>query len=180
MDMRAIDFRKSWMRELFLGLKQSFVSVEEKLNTTDWYDGLDAKEQMETIYGIAFVAAQTYITGTISDICKIRGENYKTIKPKMLSSGSPIIVDKVTKVFLVNTIANFYKHNEEWNNWNPKNNNKKTIETLAKCGITENTDFPCYKVATMLWREEELCELNYLLDILVEWRKSLLSNSESI
>lgn len=177
MHLRAIDFRKDWMRELFLALKQAFVSVEEKLNNIEWYDGIFAKEQIETILGIAFVAAQTYITGTISDIRAIGVGANKGNKYEMLSTGSPYVADNVTQVVLVDSIANYYKHNEEWDGWKEDNKNKRTIEILRKCGITEKTEFPCYEAATILWPEKDIYELGKLLEILVDWRGQVLNES---
>ena len=72
---REVDYRVDWVRDLFGSLNHGFSSIQEKLSTIDYFDGLFAKEQAESIFGIAFVTAQTYITGTISDISEISGDN---------------------------------------------------------------------------------------------------------
>jgi hypothetical protein len=49
-----------------------------------------------------------------------------------------------------------------------------TTETLANVGITDKTDFPCYKAATILWVEKECKNLGNLLNIVSEWREFIL------
>ncbi|MBW1941166.1 MAG: hypothetical protein JRI28_07405 [Deltaproteobacteria bacterium] len=169
-----IDYRKDWMRELFIALNQSFVNIQEKIDAIDWYDGIFAKEQIETVLGIAFVAAQTYITGTISDIRAIKKEAEKRNKFEFLSIGELHTEKQVTKILVVDSMANYYKHNEEWDGWKVNGKNRKTIETLKVFGITDKTEFPCYEAATMLWSEMEMNNLNNLLNILVNWREKIL------
>ena len=170
---REVDYRVDWVRDLFSSLNHGFSSIQEKLSTIDYFDGLFAEEQAESIFGIAFLTAQIYITGTISDISEISGENVLS-KSKMLSIGSPEISNGITKVLLINTIANYYKHHEEWSGWEVNRLNRKTIETLNSCGINEGCEFPCHEAAQIIWPNEVLCELNYLLNILVEWRENLM------
>ena len=177
---REVDYREDWMRELFLSLNHGFVSIGEKLNSIEWFDGVFAQEQAETILGIAFVSAQTYITGTIADMSAIKGQSYRSFKTEALSTGSPIVVDEITKVALINTIANYYKHNEEWENWNATGHNKITIEILNKCGITEQSESPCREAAELIWPTEVISELMYMLDVLIEWRKNLLLHVKNI
>ncbi len=159
------------MRRVLLSLNHAFVAIEEDLNTIDGYDGLWGGEDAEATLGIAFVAAQTYITGIVADVRKIEGSSNK----KSLLSNSPYVKQKITSIQLIDTVANFYKHNEEWCNWEINDNNKRTIETLRECGITKDTEFPCYEAATMLWPEDKIHELTNLLSILIAWREQVLS-----
>jgi len=93
----------------------------------------------------------------------------------MLAIGSPS-VGKISKVQLINSIANYYKHHEEWSDWEVEGKNKRTIADLNSCGISESTLYPCHEAAQIIWSSEVLCELNEMLDILVEWRKNLLQH----
>ena len=170
-------YKENWLRRVLLSLNHAFVAIEEDLNTLDGYDGLFAKEDAEATLGIAFVAAQTYITGVVADIRKVEVSNNKRSKIKLLSSNSPIVKEKITSIQLIDTVANFYKHNEEWSNWQINDNNKRTIETLRECGITKNTEFPCYEAATMLWPENKIHELTNLLSILIAWREQVLNKN---
>ncbi len=175
---READYRADWIGDLFSSLNHGFTTIQEKLNNIDYFDGSFAQEQAEAIFGIAFVTAQTYIAGTVSDMLEINRKGNLS-KTDMLAIGSPIIVNNITKVQLINTIANYYKHHEEWNGWEVVGNNKRTIESLNKCGISEQMPYPCYEAAQIIWPTEVLCELNHLLTILVDWRKILLQHVRS-
>lgn len=173
---REVDYRQGWVSDIFSSLNHGFKSINEKLDTIEWFDGLFAMEQAETIYGIAFVTAQTYITGTISDMYDISEQDSKSLKTEWITFGSPTVVDEITKVSLINTIANYYKHFEEWDGWKKNRQNKNTIETLNKCSITEHTEFPCYETAKIISHTEVIHELNFMNEILFDWRKCLLGH----
>ena len=64
MHFREIDFRRSWLDELFRALTGAIDNVSKRVEE-DGFDGLWAREYSETILGIAFIAAQTYIVGTV-------------------------------------------------------------------------------------------------------------------
>ena len=172
---REVDYRVDWMRDLFESLNHGFSMIQEKLNTIDYFDGLFAQEQAEMIFGISFVTAQTYITGTVSDMSAIN-INSGLSKADMLNIGSPLVANNVPKVLLINTIANYYKHHEEWGDWHIESHNRRTIQTLSQVGINGETSFPCHEAARIIWPTEVLCELNYLLNVLVEWRQNLLQH----
>ena len=74
---REIDYRVDWMRDLFSSLNHGFSIIQDKLSKIEYFDGVFAQEQAETIFGIAFVSAQTYITGTVSDMIEIGDKHYK-------------------------------------------------------------------------------------------------------
>ena len=171
---REIDCRAEWMEDLFNSLNHGFSIIQNKLRQADYFDGTFAQEQAETVFGIAFVSAQTYITGTISDMLEIGGD-ITLSKKEMLAYGSPY-VGELSKIELINAIANYYKHHEEWPNWNLEGQKKRTIIALNNCGITENTDYPCHTAAQLIWPSEVLCELNEMLFVLVAWRKNLLQH----
>ena len=173
-----MDLRESWISDLLASLSHGFVKIQEKLRDLDYYDVGFAKEQAETIFGLAFVAAQTYITGTISDMFEINSDCGLS-KQDMLFHDSPQLNQNVSKIILVNAIANYFKHYEEWNGWEIQRYNRQTIQTLNLVGINENTTYPCHVAAQMIWPNEVLCELSYLLDVLVDWRKHLLERVKS-
>jgi hypothetical protein len=171
---REIDCRVAWIGDLFTSLNHSFSIIQNKLNREDYYDGVFAQEQAETVFGIAFISAQTYITGTISDMKEIGGDQAPSIAD-MLALGSPVVGD-LSKVEIINTIANYFKHHEQWEDWEEEGHKKRTIRALNSYGINENTLFPCHEAAQLVWPSEVLCELNEMLSVLVEWRKKLLQH----
>ncbi len=166
-------YRENLLRSLLCSLGKGFDVIDKNLQTKEWHDGLFAKEEAEGILGISFIAAQTYITGVVADFNETNSNYKKGSKFKLLSSYSELVKENVTSVQLIDTVANYYKHNDEWSNWEVNNHNKHTIEILMACGITTKTEFPCYEAATMLWPENEIKELSNLLNILVVWREQV-------
>jgi hypothetical protein len=172
MNINEIDFRYNWIASVYDALESGLSSIEKRGIEDVWFDGLWQLEHSETILGISFVCAQTYILGTVQDINNIRIDLGKPsidklkyyeddIKPPL--SGS-------SRIMLINSIANYFKHHDEWDVW-PVN---LTTKTLADVGITDKTDFPCYKAVTILWDEKECKNLGNLLNIVSEWREFIL------
>ncbi|RLB66338.1 MAG: hypothetical protein DRH04_09505, partial [Deltaproteobacteria bacterium] len=70
MNVYEIDWRLSSTRQVFQALSEALKSVKKIFldKTREDYEREDALEHAENLLGIAFVTAQTYITGTVSDI----------------------------------------------------------------------------------------------------------------
>jgi hypothetical protein len=153
-------------------LETGLLSIEERGKAEEWFDGLWQLEHSESLFGIAFVSAQTYIFGTVQDINKIRRGSGKPSldKTKYYADETKPFLSETSRIMLINSIANYYKHHDEWEVW-PVN---LTTKTLADVGITDHTEFPCYKAATTLWGEKECQKLGNLLRIISEWRGSIL------
>jgi hypothetical protein len=184
MFLHELDFRRDWLNTLYKALSGVIGDIERKLEENDHYDGVDALEDSEWILGIAFIAGQTYLTGTWADLNVILVE--KGVKESLRSSLLELDVHRighgVTRVQLVDAIANYHKHHDEWDRWQIDHKNKTTIEVLNRCGIDERTEFPCYTAATLLWPESRIGALSYLLSTLEDWRarvfRQYLSSSE--
>jgi hypothetical protein len=175
MHIREMDFRKEWLGELFRALKTGIGAISLKLDEVEWFDGINAEEYSESILGIAFVAAQTYIAGTVSDLKEMVDRPNEIIKWRLLSLDKRVIKDNVNTLQLIDATANYFKHHDEWPDWQVTSRNRDTISTLNRCGITKDTEFPCYSAATLLWPEEELGNFELLLDILVSWRNNVIT-----
>jgi hypothetical protein len=173
MNLHEVDFRYDWVSLTLHALKTGFESVREKAGENEWFDGLWQLEHVESILGIVFVAVQAYILGTVEDVNKIRESNGKGKKGKIeyYSDDDEPLPSGVSRILLINSIANYYKHHDEWDTW-PTN---LTVRTLAGVGITESTEFPCYEAAKNLWDENDIENLGNLLSIISEWRKYILS-----
>jgi hypothetical protein len=90
-----LDFRRDWLRTILDALEMGFVSVAEMEKEIPWFDGGWAIEHLESIYGIAFVAAQTYILGTVQDINQIRKISGKeTIDKISYYSDDPQLINR--------------------------------------------------------------------------------------
>jgi hypothetical protein len=173
MNKYEFDFRYDWVSLTFRALESGFESIRKKAAAESWFDGIWQLEHAESILGIAFVTAQAYILGTAEDANKILESNGKNRKhkidhyaddPKPLPSGT-------SRVLLINSIANYYKHHDEWSPW--PTNSSTTI--LANVGIDETSEFPCYEAAKILWDENDIENLDNLMSIISEWRKYILS-----
>ena len=171
MHFREIDFRRDWLDELFRALTAAIDNISERIKKDDYFDETFALEHLETILGIAFIAAQTYIAGTVADINAILGKSKQLKRDQLLALDVVFIKNGTTRLELIDAIANYHKHHDEWETWQPKGRNQRTINILNECGITEETEFPCYSAATLLWPETKLGEFRYLLSVLVDWRE---------
>jgi len=129
-------------------------------------DGVTAKEYAEYFYGAVLVACQAYAVGTVSDVNDIQKSNHKKLD---LYKYKETEYHQYSYIELINALANYFKHHEEWDNW-PLN---ETTKTLRSYGINENTEFPLGAGIEALIGESE--ELRGLCSILENWRFSLLN-----
>jgi hypothetical protein len=173
-----MDFRRNWISTLYEALSRVIHDIGQKLEEHGHYDGIDALEDPEWILGIAFIAAQTYITGTIADLKAVLSQSssdtQKVSKKTLLLVDVISIADGVTPLQLIDAIANYQKHHDEWEDWQVDDKNRSTIEILENSGINKDTEFPCYKAATLLWPESRVGELSYLLNLLEDWRSRVI------
>ncbi|MBK2107068.1 hypothetical protein [Francisella philomiragia] len=131
-------------------------------------DGGTALEYTESLVGTALVACQTYMVGTVGDISEIKGTKLNKIELYKYGKSK---CEEYTIVELVNALANFFKHNEEWVSSWPTN---ETAKTLRSYGIDGNTEFPLCKGIEKIIGES--FELNGLVTVLKDWRYSLIND----
>lgn len=177
-NFREIDYRRNWLSQLFSALTVMMSDIDQRLENDGHYDGTDAREDTESILGIAFIAAQTYIAGTVADINAILKTSRQPLdksdilKPKELLLLDVVsIAGGVSRTQLVYEIANYHKHHDEWEEWSVNDRNRQTIKILNGCGIHKGTTHHCYEAAALLWPEEQLGKFCYLLNLLVDWRE---------
>lgn len=182
MNLYEIDWRISYIRRIAMALSQGIDLVNYELNLSEEsgdpdsppFDPLDAAEHIENLLGIAFVTAQTYITGTVSDIPKLTSSSSTPTKRQLLQDFSEEIPgSNITKMELCDAIANYWKHQEEWDGWSGTPKNKRTLEILRGIGIEESENFPCQKVADVLW-PGGWQNLEQLLGLISEWRQRVI------
>jgi len=129
-------------------------------------DGLTAMEYAEYFHGALLVACQAYAVGTVSDINEIQESNHKKIDLYKYKENN---CHDYTYVELINALANFFKHNEEWSYW-PVN---ETTKTLRYYGINESTEFPLYSGIKVIVGEST--DFRGLCTVLEDWRFSLIN-----
>jgi hypothetical protein len=171
---KEVDYRHDWVSLTLNALKTGFSSIKEMGEEMPWFDGLWQLEHAESIFGIAFITAQTYILGTVEDINSIRKSSGKSEISKInyYDDDKFPLPGGISRILLINAIANYYKHHDEWGKTWKKN---LTTLTLYDVGIDESTEFPCYEVAAMLPNGKATEDLENLLTIISEWREYILT-----
>src|ERR1022692_3513389 len=134
MHLREIDTRSTPLRVLCTTSTNAIAELVEFCKE-GMMDGITAMEYAEYFYGAVLVACQAYAVGTVSDLNEIDGS--KNNKLDLYKYRRPASQDH-TLVELINALANYFKHNEEWAAW-PSN---ETTKVLRYFGINESTEFP--------------------------------------
>jgi len=169
----AIDWRYAPTRGVLDAISNGLEQVVTEVVPVDIDDAL---EQWESLIGVAFVTAQTYITGTVSDANKISTATPPLKKTQLLQSHSKSVTGAaITELQLIDAAANLFKHRDEWPSWAPVPPRKATIEVLTAVGINEHDSHPCRKAANILWTPDT-SNLKPLLTILEEWREKVISS----
>lgn len=175
--LAEFDWRLSATRGVLQALSLGVKEVSQLLaDAQEDYQINYCFEQTENILGIAFVMAQTYITGTLADINEIVNGRTKINKEQMLKTCSDNLEgSEITKIELCDAMANYFKHHDEWKSWSPTERNRKTISILFAAGIKETDEYPCDKAASLLWSNSNE-DLEPLLELLTKWREAIIRN----
>jgi hypothetical protein len=171
-----IDWRIGPLRDACAGLEAGLKRIGERVHEEPWFDGLWACEYSEPLVGVAFVAAQSYLVGTVSDVNSVRTRSARGLpeQPRRLDKNECYACDLasittgVTRVQLINAAANYYKHCEDEDGLRPD-----TKRTLSSVGIDEHTEFPCIEIARLLLGSE--LSLDGIPAILGDWRTHVLT-----
>jgi hypothetical protein len=156
-----IDWRFSSTQQVFQALSDALKNVENIIldEAQADYEREDGLEHAENLLGIAFVAAQIYIAGTVSDVNQFAKVAIKLTKDQLVKTHSEKITEKtITKLELCDALANYYKHHDEWESWLTVGRQQKTIATLQAAGIKESDSYPCMKAAEILWLNTQSLE----------------------
>lgn len=174
MDMRKLDFRIDWVATVLDSLESAFTSIKERGRDHQWFDGGFQMEHAEAIFGVSFVTAQAYILGTTEDVNKIRESAGKQplTKMQLYSDAAHCDGTNTSTIMLINAIANYYKHHDEWGDRWPNN---RTTTALADVGIGSNTEFPCYRAPVTLFEQDHLWQFGRLRKMIADWRQHVLS-----
>lgn len=178
MNLYEIDWRFSSTKHIFQALSDGLKDVQRDFSEAqEEFEIDDALEHTESLLGIAFVTAQTYIAGTVSDAYKLKGSGRKPTKERLLKDyGDRLAGSAVTRMELCDAIANYFKHHDEWNSWSGPGCHEKTVFILRAAGIEENDDFPCRKAADILWSNNDGSDLEPLLSLISSWREAVIAD----
>jgi hypothetical protein len=176
MHFREIDTRIEPLHDVIVGIDAGLAAIHERLGVEAGFDGISAREHAEPLFGLGFVAAQSYALGTVSDLNSVRMSRHKAKKEKLDCYDCDTIAVRgvVTRIRLINATANYFKHHDEWTRW-PSASDRGAYDTdvLGRVGITEQTEFPCIEVVDLLCGTS--WELIVVHQMLKEWRAHLFS-----
>jgi hypothetical protein len=160
---RRHDFRVKSLDMVVDGLQKSIAELEKKVSEIHWYDADWLMEETEPIYGLAFIAFQNYIIGSIADIegtTKTKHDYYK--KDQIIPGYTH------TTIELITALANYAKHKDE-------GLLKGTIIILD--GFRLNYKDVIYLNETAIFQGLDILDSDWDLikikDYLTDWRESL-------
>jgi hypothetical protein len=175
MNHHEIDWRQCSVRQILFALSQGLDSNAQEFD--DGGDVDDALEYEDDLCGIAFVTAQAYITGVVADVNALRGTRPPISKHELLKSANPIVADtRLTRMQLCDTMANYYKHRDEWADWTDPAA-RRTTELLRTAGFTQGNQHLCTTLATLLFGNVKVESLVPLVDMLSSWRVAVIAGA---
>ena len=94
MKAREIDWRKSSTARIFQALSDALREAHRDFDhAQEEYLADDIQQYAENLFGIAFVAAQVYVAGTISDAIQLAGSKAQLTKDRLLREYSDPLAD---------------------------------------------------------------------------------------
>lgn len=150
------------------GLSKSIAELEKNVEDIHWYEGDWLMEETEPIYGLAFVAMQNYINGSISDIAG-------TVKNKIIYYKKDKLIDGYnrTTIELIIALANYIKHKED---------GMPHIATLAIFESFKLRYDTIYLDEAAIFQGLALLNINYdlfkIMEHILSWRESLWTEIE--
>ncbi|NCD68097.1 hypothetical protein [Mucilaginibacter agri] len=161
---RRFDFRRASLNVTIMGLQQTIDVLHAQTEEIHWYDGDWFLEESEPIYGLAFIAFQNYINGSIKDF-----DGDTTKKTGYYKKGKPLTGFSKTDIELIIALANYAKHKDEGHP------HKGTAEVLNELGL--NFTDVIYLDQSAMFQGLELLdskwELSAILESVIAWRESL-------
>lgn len=153
------------LRELLDMLDKKLFEIFRLIKESHDPDSDGLCDKGEYFIGIGFVAIQQYLVETILFTGLDKSESYKL---------GPLHTSGFTYVSLINSCANWWKHEPEW--WNngeiPKNGERSFLHVT---NITESPSYQLSNVLASMCTNKEIC-LNGLVPYLEEWRTKVHEN----
>lgn len=155
------------------GLYEAVETLHSQVLEDGYYDGVWFAEESEPIIGLAFIAFQNYINGSIYDYCK---GHYIHVEEKNKEAYYKIaqnsINDKRSKIELIIGLANYAKHKDE------KNLHRGTGNILKDFGLIQEgitNDYLILEGLNLLNEEGDLIQIK---EFVKDWREYLWSRDE--
>ncbi|MBK9801277.1 MAG: hypothetical protein IPP56_16665 [Bacteroidetes bacterium] len=157
------DYRIESLVQILNGLENSIATLKDRMATYSWYDGIFFLEDAEPIYGLAFIAMQNYIYGSIKDLAETTSDKATYLKIESNHKGYT-----KTKIELIIGLANYIKHRDEENLHKPT---KEILESFNLKQRGEISSSPIFEGLTIL---NEQWNLKDIMEDISQWRTKLL------
>jgi len=151
------------------GLSETIEVLHNQIDEIDWYDGVWFMEESEPVYGLALIAFQNYINGSIKDFADSLSN--KESYYKLEQNGKE---GNRSKIELIIGLANYAKHKDEGML------HKGTRDILDHFKLTYDDvtyldKSPIFQGLTLLNEEWDLFQVKNLV---TDWREYLWSRNE--
>ncbi len=168
------DWRYSSTRKVLEALSDG-ITVDAQAVQEEW-EVEDAREYEDDLCGVAFVAAQAYISGVVADFNRARPSMPAVGKHELLKTFNPTVADtKLTQLQLCDTMANYYKHRDEWDDWDHPLA-ARTTSLLRVAGFSKEDLYLCTCVAALLIGTQEFRSFVPLASLLSKWRTAVIAS----
>ena len=165
-DWRQFDYRINSLRHIINGLENSISELKKYSKLDPLWSETFFYEEIEPIYGTAFIVLQNYVNSSIYDkfnTLKKKEQKYKKGK-KIKSSGR-------TSIELIIGLANYFKHRDDNRDFNIG-----TSDILNDFDL-EHSDNSLYDLDSPIFIGLDILsidwKLNDLIEIVQKWRESL-------
>jgi len=153
------------LKQIIIGLDNTIDLLRKKIDEINWYDSGLFNEEVEPIYGLAFIAFQNYIVGCIKD-------SFDSTTPKLKLECFRLVPNiegfERSSIELIATLANYSKHKDEEINQYLQENLK--CFKLKWGNDIEIDDSPVFEGLSLLSEKWDLFEI---LKIVTDWEDKL-------
>ncbi|KAB0317224.1 hypothetical protein F6W79_19770 [Vibrio diabolicus] len=157
----CFDLKIAELSDLLALLDSRLEQLMEQAESSIDADSLGIFDRAEYFIGVGFVAMQQYISDTMykSEVSKRDALNLGTVT--LLGS---------THISVINSAANWWKHESEWNWYSESGISNKTYLSISNVVDPEN--YPLSNVLAFLIGERKFC-LSSAIPLLEQWRESI-------
>jgi len=161
---RRVDYRVASLNIIIQGLNNSIEVLKEHIKEIHWYDGDWFLEESEPIYGLAFIAFQNYIYGSVKDVVDQTNEkiNFYQLEPNVEGYSK-------SKIELIIGLANYAKHKDDGI---PHKGTKEILEcfNLDYQDISYQDKSAIFQGLTILNKDWNLFEIK---ELVTNWREMI-------
>lgn len=164
-----IDYRAVSLNMTIKGLTETITVLKNQINEIHYYDKDWFMEESEPIYGLAFIAFQNYIKGSINDFADSLKEKESYYKLEQNSNEG-----NRSKIELIIGLANYAKHKDQ----GATHKGTKDILDYFKLNYNDVTyldNSPIFQGLRLLNEDWDLFKIK---DYVTEWREFIWSRNE--